>query len=65
MRQNILRVVCDVCGFVAQFETMNSDPLTVTTDIPWVLERNGWRTLPKENGSQFDTFDQCPACKER
>ena len=48
-----------------QLEPPHPFALTVTTDIPWVLERNGWRTLPKENGSQFDTFDQCPACKER
>jgi hypothetical protein len=65
LRQQLLRVVCDMCGFVSQFEIVNSNPLTVTTDVPWVLNRNGWTTLAKEGGSQFDTYDLCPACSRR
>lgn len=65
MRQSILRVVCNMCGFVANFETVNSEPLTVTTDIPWVLDRNGWTSCEKNFGSQFDVYDLCPACSKR
>lgn len=63
MRQVLLRLVCDDCGFVATFEIMNSEPLTSTTNIQTMVERHGWRSRPKEN-STFSTFDQCPACKE-
>ena len=59
-----MRIVCDKCGLVLTFETMNSEPLTVTTDIPAMIERQGWATGPKENGSRFSPYDHCPACKE-
>lgn len=63
MRQMLLRVVCDDCGLVATFETMNSEPLTVSTEPQSMVERQGWRSRPKE-GSSFSTYDQCPACVE-
>lgn len=61
MRTMILRLVCDTCGFIAHFETMNSEPLTATTDIPGMVARVGWRSVPKI-GSSFATCDTCPAC---
>ena len=64
MRQLILRLVCDDCGCVLHLEVMNSEPLTLTTDIPAMVERRGWRYGPKE-GSTFSTWDQCDQCKER
>jgi len=37
MRTMILRPVCDTCGFIAQFETLNSEPpfATTPTSSPW------------------------------
>jgi hypothetical protein len=60
----ILRLVCDTCGFIAQFETLNSEPLTATTDIPAMVERAGWRSIRKI-GSSFAMQDTCPTCVAR
>jgi hypothetical protein len=62
MRQLVLRVVCDHCGLAMMLETMNSEPLTVTTNIQGMVERQGWQSVPKE-GSSFSTHDCCPACQ--
>ncbi len=64
MRQSILRLVCDDCGLIACFETMNSEPLTVTTEIQGMVDKQGWHSQPKEN-SRFSTYDLCPSCKQR
>jgi hypothetical protein len=63
MRQALLRLVCDKCGVVLTFETMNSEPLTATTNIPEMIRRHGWETGPKV-GASFSPWDHCPACKE-
>lgn len=61
MRQTVLRMVCDRCGKVEEFETMNSEPLTATTDIPEMIKAHGWRSHPKE-GSRFSMYDECLIC---
>lgn len=61
MRQLILRLVCDECGSIAYFETLNYEPLTATLDPQASVERNGWTTTPKE-GASFATHDRCPRC---
>lgn len=63
MRQQLLRLVCDSCGFIAHFETMNSEPLTVTTEVQTMVERQGWISAPKEGG-RFSTYDTCPSCNK-
>ena len=67
MRTAILRLVCDDCGFIGQFETMNSEPLTATTDVQGMVDRAGWNTTPKMyrdggGSSKFSTHDRCPWC---
>lgn len=63
MRQQLFRLVCDDCGLVMMFEIVNSNPLTVTTDVPAMIERHGWQSVPKEGGGMFDLYDRCAACK--
>lgn len=65
MRQTILRLVCDDCGRIAQFEITNSNPLTANTNIAEDVRKRGWNARLKEHGSQFDTYDQCPTCNKR
>jgi hypothetical protein len=64
MRQILLRLVCDDCGYVAHFETANYEPLTATLVPQVMVERHGWFTGVKE-GSSFATYDRCPACVKR
>jgi hypothetical protein len=63
MRQTILRLVCDECGLIAHLEIANSEPLTATTDVAGMIERQGWRSAPKI-GSSFSTHDTCPRCSD-
>lgn len=63
MRQNVLRVVCDSCGLIVSFEVMNSDPLTYTMYPQTMLDRQGWRSRPKEGSTGvFSPTDLCPEC---
>ncbi len=64
MRQALLRLVCDECGVVLTFETMNSEPLTATMDVAKMTERHGWSSVPKI-GSAFSTQDVCPQCQKK
>jgi hypothetical protein len=64
MRQTILRLVCDECGLIAHLEIANSEPLTATTDVQGMVERQGWTTKRKENAGIFTTHDTCPRCRD-
>ncbi len=62
MHQTILRLVCDECGVIEQFEVSNSDPLTATIYPRSMVEKRGWQMRPKQGASQFNTYDVCPVC---
>lgn len=62
MRQTVLRLVCDDCGKIEQFEIASTDPLTFSTDVSGFISRAGWHATKKEGGSNFSPHDRCPAC---
>ena len=61
MRQQILRIVCDGCGLIAQWEILNHEPLVSTLYPQEMVERQGWHTVPKEGG-RFSPYDLCEKC---
>lgn len=63
MRQQILRIVCESCGIVEQYEIVNHEPLIATINVQVILDAHGWITLPK-HGSNFATADYCVRCDE-
>lgn len=61
MRQQIVRLVCDNCGLIAQWEISNSEPLIANVNVQKTIEECGWHTTPKD-GCRFATNDLCEKC---